>query len=375
MVKKVLENKSIELSARLKAIAKKNNESLENITKIFEEKKVELSKQGVTVNLERIAVNAVMNDYRKIKVRQTNGFSKRKEAVFIEGFVTGDRGIWDKAENIRRAAKKYIDKNGLQAAVEAQLVDGDGNILDTREKVYGKDNPKYLEPLPPEIHIMERTLYGFFKRKNTKIFKYGSIQTNDNRLAKGWSKVKFSVPCEVYALLKEETDDDIKLSSSSAEDTLSIFKASKTDIDIKTVIDSTLSGKWTEISKVEEFHEKFKDVWDRRIFVKGVVAWLGIDRPTAIGSIRMGLMNPDNEDEIVIVEIPEQIPIDFGELSEIYVFGTTRRQKYYNEEKELVDGDVTITATGIFPTIPTPRDSGYSGRKVDDSPVEGWIDG
>jgi len=359
---------------RLIVLAKANKVPIDTIVGQFEEEKVSLEKQGVKVSLERVAVNAVMNIYRRKKVMQNAPLKKKKETTIIYGFISGDAGIWDKAEQVRRAAKKFMNKNGVQAAIEAQIIDGDGSILDQRQKIYGRDNPKYLQVLDPKLHVLERTLYGFFRHNGEATYKYGSIQTSDNRLARGWDKVKNYVPCQVSAIIKEEVDDDIKLGSSSAEDTLSVFKAVKEDVDIKAVIDATLEGKWTPISGVEDHHEKFKDAWDRRIFVKGVVAWLGIDRPTAYGTIKMGLMNPDNEDELVIVEIPEQIAIDFGELSEVYVFGKTKRAKFYNDEKELEDGGVNIQATGIFAVVPTPREGqGYEGIK-EDTPIDGWMD-
>lgn len=373
MVKKNKIDKPVFSDARLEILSKKNNVSIEKLSKQCQEELEKLKVQGVTVNLERLAVNAVMNIYRRQKAFQ-NINRKKRETTIVYGFISGDRGIWDKADQVRREVKKFIDKNGLQAALEAQKIDGDNNILDQRAKIYGRDNPNYLKPLNPNLHVLDRILFGFFRKNGDKNYKYGSIQTSDNRLARGWNKVKFYVPCQVPAIIKEEMDDFITLSASTAEDTLSVFKAIKEDIDIKAVIDETLKDQWTEISKVEEFHEKFKDAWDRRIFVKGIVAWINTDRPTSYGAVKMGLMNPDNEDEQVIVEIPEQIGIDFGELSEVYVFGKTRRSMYYDEEHKLVEGDVNIQATGIFVVIPTPREGqGYEGIK-EDEPVTGWVD-
>ena len=357
---------------RLKKLTTTNKVTLNKLLDEFEEQKKKLVERGITVNLERLAINAVMNIYRRQMSSQN--FKKRKETIVIYGFMSGDSGIWDKAEQVRRQVKKFIEKNGMQAAIEAQMVDGDSNILDQRQQIYGKDNPKYLKPLDPKLHVLERTLYGFFRHNGEKTYKYGSIQTSDNRLARGWSKVKFYIPFQVPAILKEEVDDDIKLGSSSAEETMSIFKAVKEDVDIKAVIDATLKDKWTPINGVEDFHEKYKDAWDRKIFVKGIVAWINTDRPTPYGAVKMGLMNPDNEDELVIIEIPEQVSIDFGELSEVYVFGKTRRSKHYDDDKVLVDGDVNIQATGIFTVLPTPRgDQGYESGK-EETPVEGWLE-
>lgn len=372
---------------RLRNIAKANSVPMDKVIAQFTEESEALKKQGITVNLERLAVNAVMNIYRKQKLKLNNPMRKKAETSVIYGFISGDNGIWDKAETVRKQVKKFIAKNGIQAAIEAQMIDGDNNILDRRQKIYGKDNPKYLQVLDPKLKVLERTLYGFFRHNGEETYRYGSIQTSDNRLARGWGTVKFFTPCQVPAIVKEEVDNDIKLASSSAEETLSIFRAIKEDVDVKKVIDDTLGeheiekegkkvkvkGRWTGIGAVEEYHEKFKDAWDRKIFVKGIVAWIGTDRPTNYGMIKMGLMNPDNEDELVIVEIPEQIAIDFGDLSEVYVFGKTKRAKYYDDSKELVDGDVAISATGIFVVVPTPKE-GSSTDNYEEKIVDGWIE-
>jgi hypothetical protein len=337
--------------------------------------------------LGRLAVNALLNDVRREKARQLPN-PKRKETLIMYGFMTGDSGIWDKADTVRRQVKKFIDKNGLQAAIEAQMVDGDNNILDQRQKIYGRENKNYLKPLDPNLKVLERTMYGFFRSNGTKDFKWGSIQTADNKLARAWKDVKFYKPFQVPAIVKEETAEDIKLGSSSAEGTVSVFKALKEDWDIQKIIEETLGPKqvkdpetgevkkipeqWTAIKEVEKHHEAFKDAWDRRIFVKGIVAWINLDRPTPINSIKMGLMNPENEEELVTVEIPETVPIDFGELSEVYVFGKTRRSKYRDQESQkIVDGDVVIGAHGIYPTFKTPKAG--RGGEVEEEIIEGWI--
>lgn len=374
---------------RLKRLAKDNKKTLETILQEWDGAYNDLVEAGISVNTGRLAVNSVMNNYRKIKAKQNAPLRKKKDTVTVSGFIVGDMGIWDKADQVRRTVKAFIDKNGLQAAIEAQMVDGENHILDQRQKIYGRDNPNYLKPLNPNLRVLDRTLFGFFKHNGEKTFKYGSIQTSDNRLARGWDKVKFCIPCQVTAIVREEFDDEIKLGSSSAEETMSVFKAIKEDWNIKEVIDETLGkhtitkeGKkveikdqWTPISGVEEFHKKFQDAWDRRIFVKGVVAWMNVDRPTPYGAVWMGLMNPDNEEELVRVQIPEHISIDFGELSEVYVFGKTRKSKYKDQESgKLVDGDVVINAVGIFPVLPTPKTSTAAEGVQDEEAIEGWLD-
>jgi hypothetical protein len=382
---------------RLRSLAKGNKKTPEDILEEWDVEYKNLTDAGITANVGRLAVNAVMNNYRRIKLKDKPlPGRKKKETVTVMGFISGDMGIWDKADQVRRTVKAFINKKGIKAAQEAQMVDGENHILDQREKLYGRINPNHLKPLDPNLHVLDRTLFGFFKHNGDKNFKYGSIQTSDNRLARGWSKVKTYTPCQVTAIVREEIAEDIKLGSSSAEESMSVFKALKEDWDIRKIIDDTLSkheiefndeavtieDQWTPIKDVEKHHEAFKDAWDRRIFVKGVVAWINTDRPTPFGAVWMGLMNPDNEDELVRVLIPEQISVDFGELSEVYVFGKTKRSKYKNQEaaenapdsEKYLDGDVVVNATGIYPVVPTPKDSSSVEGGADEKEIEGWLD-
>lgn len=373
---------------RLRNIAEANKKTVDSVLEEWDIEYENITGAGLS-NAGHLAVFAVMNNCRRVKLKQNAPLRKRKETLTVYGFVAGDMGIWDKAEQVRRQVKTFIDKNGIKAGQEAQMVDGENHILDQRDKLYGRPNPNHLKPLNPNLHVLDRTLFGFFKHNGEKVFKYGSLQTGDNRLARGWDKVKFYTPCQVTVIVREETDDDIKLGSSSAEESMSIFKAIKEDWNIRKIIDETLGehvvevdGKkvkvkeqWTPIKGVDEHHEKFKDAWDRRIFVKGVVAWINIDRPTPFGAVWMGLMNPDNEDELVRVLIPEQIAVDFGELSEIYVFGKTKRSKYKDQETEkLMDGDVVINAVGIYPVVPTPKTNTSAEGLGNEETVEGWLD-
>lgn len=396
--KAICEDMDATIYARLELYSKTNKITFEKAKLLWTDKMKEIQEQVKEEYkpdvLERLAVNALLNDSRRVKMRQQPN-PRRKETSVICGFVAGDSGIWDKADTVRRQVKKFIDKNGVQAAIEAQMIDGDDppHILDQRQKIYGRENKNYLKPLDPNLKVLERTMYGFFRHNGKTDLKWGSIQTSDNRLARGWETVKRKLykPCQIPAIVKEELASSIKLGSSSAEDSLSVFKALKEDWDIKAMIDKALGprevkdeesgetkklpAQWTEIRNVEKNHEAFKDAWDRVIFVKGIVAWINLDRPTPIGTIKMGVMNPDNEEELVVVEVPDTIPIDWGELSEVYVFGKTRRSQYRDKENDnkLVDGDVIIVAHGVYPVFKTPK-AGATQGDLQEEIIEGWVD-
>jgi hypothetical protein len=375
---------------RLVRLAKNNNVSMEVVLDKFN---VAMEEQ----KNEHIAVNAVVNEYRREKQKQAFQKNKKKSEVsVITGFVIGTRGLWDKAENIRRVAKKFMDEHGVQAAKEQGLIDGDNNILDTRKKIYGRTNPKEGKPLPPNLHILDMMLFGFFRHNGEKRYKYTTLQTGDNRIARGWDKdivrgEKFYLPCQVPVVIKQELYDEITATSSSAEDTMSTFRGLKEEIDVKAVIDESLGPqtvkdsetgeerevpeRWTPLSKVEAYYEATKDAWDRKAFVKGMIAWIN-ENPDALGRLMIGLVNPDNEDETIRVKFnPQCVPYDFGELSEVYVIGKPDRSKYKDPEtKELQDGDVIIDAIAIFAVIKTPRASAQGEQLPEDEIVPGWLE-
>ena len=364
---------------RLQDLATRNKVSFKEVMERFKEAKK-------TISNDRLAVTNVMNSYRREKSFQLVG--KKGNIQVLYGFIVGDLGLFDRAEMIRNQVKSYIRKEGIEAAREAQLIDGDNRILDQRAQIYGRENPNYLEVLPPELHLRSRTLLMIARKNGDKAFKLGSIHTEDNRLARAWDKVKFYTPCQVPINLKEEIEDrktkegkvvifgDFKANSSSAQETTSIFKAIKEDWDVDKILMETIEKQITPIEKIEEVHNATKDVWDRRIIIRGAVTWVSIDRPTPFGSIWMQVMDPDNEENVVRCMIPEHLSIDFGEGSEIIIFGKTKVSKYRDRDSgELVEGDVIVDVHGIYPIpgLSTSREASIPETLEDETEIEGWI--
>jgi len=364
---------------RLQDLAARNKVPVEEVMERFKEAKK-------TISNDRLAVTNVMNSYRREKSFQLVG--KKGNIQVLYGFIVGDLGLFDRAEMIRNQVKSYIRKEGIEAAREAQLIDGDNRILDQRAQIYGRENPNYLEVLPPELHLRSRTLLMIARKNGDKTFKLGSIHTEDNRLARAWDKVKFYTPCQVPINLKEEIEDrktkegkvvifgDFKANSSSAQETTSIFKAVKEDWNVDKILMETVEKQITPIEKIEEVHNATKDVWDRRIIIRGAVTWVSIDRPTPFGSIWMQVMDPDNEENVVRCMIPEHLSIDFGEGSEIIIFGKTKVSKYRDKDSgELVEGDIIVDVHGIYPIpgLSTSREASIPETLEDETEIEGWI--
>jgi len=285
----------------------------------------------------------------------------------------------DRAQEIRNKAKRYIDKNSIQAALDAQLVDGDNKVLDTRETIFGNENPGYLEPLDPKLKVRSKILFGFFRKNGQSKFKFTTWQTSDNKLARAWNQVPFFRHCQSFGIVKEDSATEMRLNASTAEATTSIFKAVAEELDITKIITDTIGKQFTSIAAVPEHYKDYKDAWDRKIFVRGVVSWINLDRPTPWNAVWVGLMDSEEglegESQVRIL-VPEHIAIDFGEGSEVIVFGKTRQQSWIDKDTdEKVKGDVTIDVFGIYPIpgLTTPKEPSVETLE-DEEEVIGWID-
>jgi len=374
-------NLSTEAQTQLKKIAKRNKMTYTEVVKMYEE-----AVKGTKDKIKEIfIIRKIQNEIRREKQKQ-QPFKRKAQAQPVYGFIAGDMGLRDTAEEMRRNIKRFIEKNSVQEAIEAQYINGDNRILDQREMIYGKPNPNHLEVLDKKddkgnirkLILRKRTLFGFFRKNGERTFKPTMFQTNDNKIAKAWNKIKFFTPCQTFGIIKEDNPEDMRLNSSQAENTMSVFKALKEDWDINTIITQSLKSQETKIQNVEKHFKTYKDAWDRRIFLRGIVTWINVDRPGFFGNIWMQLMDPEDEEAVVRVSIPQHlIPnIDFGPLSEIRVFGQTKRSKYRdNETQKLVDGDVIVNAFGLYPIpgLSTPKESAIPESLEDEEEIEGWL--
>lgn len=375
MVKKL----SVEIQGKLKKIAEKMKVTVKEVEEVYEEKLQELVDAKSKGDVEKLALNKTMSEYRRVVNRQLRPkFTPKATAEAVYGIILGTMGFRDKAEEMRTKARNYANKNGLEAARDKQLIDGDNNVLDQRATIYGKENPDYLEPLDSKLKLRSNVLIGLFKRNGSKNFRYSVFNTNDNQLARAWRDVKYFVPCQTFAIVKEDIEGTMKLNSSKAEDTTTIFKALKEDWDIKKIILEATKRHLTPIQKAEKHFEAFKNAWDRFIIARGIVNWINLDKPTPWGSVYMGLIDPEvglEEAAQVRCLIPDTVKVDFGEGSEVIVFGKTKQSKYKDRETGKVElGDIRIDVYSIYPIpgLTTAKESSESVEEEED--IEGWLD-
>jgi len=375
---------SMEMQKTLAHIAKVSGLKKSEVEKMFTESYNELESKGVKTNLEKLALNGVKNKIRR-QTRRIEWTPKAKATLF-KGFIIGDSGMFDKAELLRNEAKRFVEKYGVEAAIEQQYITADNQVIDRRVKVYGRTNLDYLKPLPTTTKLRTRTIHMIAMKipnigeplEKYEVYKYGTIQTNDNALSLGWGQVKLFVPCQIYGIIKEETETDFKLNSSQAQDTVSIFKAIRNeDWALDKIFMDVVTPKLTKIEKVEQTHEYTKDAWDRIVFVRGIVTWINRDKPSPWGSIWMGLMSDGEDVSEVRVRVPAHLDIDFGEESEIIVIGKTNRTKAKDPDTgKLVNADVVIDAVGLYPIrgLTTPAEVGKKAPAEDEVEIEGWLD-
>jgi len=351
--------------------------SAEELVIMFNDQIGKLTGKVPESGLKGFAISGVKNEIRKDVKRAA--FVPKAEASPVIGFIVADTGLWDKIGNMIAAAQAYVKKTSIAIAVRDQYINGDGQVLDRRKKIFGRDNNDYLKPLKEKVVDSSRTLGLIARIGDGTDYKYGTIQTNDGPLARGWSKVRFFTPCQTFGIVKDNPKEGFfKLNSSQAEETTSIFKAVKEDIDVNAIFHQVIDPQLTAITAVERTYELIKEAYDRTLFVQGTVAWIARDRPNNWGAIRMGLMDDDGNE--IVVSIPEYIGKDFGELSKVIVIAKPDRGdlKVVDDETkkttwEKGKGDVYLQALGIYVVERTPEDVYSADALGDTKEIEGWI--
>jgi len=331
-------------------------------------------------SLEEFAIAAVINEMRKEKKHAEFLKQPKKEATQFVGFIMGDGGTWDKIANMISAAQSYVKKHSIGEAIANGYINGDGAILDTRAKIFGKPNGNYGKPLKEKVTDASRTMYLIGRLGEDQTFKYGTITTNDAALCRGWSSASAHqyMPCTTFGIVKENTKDTFKLNASLAEDTTSVFKAINEDMDCGKIFMDVVTPQITEILNVERMYELTKEAWDRLMFVRGRVSWIARDRESYFHTIKMGIMDASGNE--LVVELPEQVSKDYGELSDIIVIGKPDRSdlKVVDESTgkatyEKGKGPVILKAVGVYVVKATPTDVFSAEGEGEVKNIEGWV--
>lgn len=349
---------------KLKRLSEATGHPLSELKKQYKELKEKYKDKP-----ERVAWNMLMCKVRKRPEPQR----RRAEIGNFIGFLVGDPGLRDVAEEMRRRAERVVETFGIDVAIERGLVNKDGVPLDTRPRVFGRPNPNYNKPLDEKVHIRSHRLYLLVREAGKEKFELAHLQTNDNRLALAWCSLPFYTWVTFPALIQAHDASGYHLTGSTGQSTLTVFKQVKCPLDIYTVYKDYFEKRSIPIGQVEKYHEATKDAWDRWVSVYGVVAYLNVERETLFGIPGL-LIDPDvgyEEEHQVPFYLPEHIGINFDVPSEVWLFGRTRRRKARDPETgELVDRNVVIDVYGVYPN---PEYAVKAEEAVGEEELKGFI--
>ena len=333
------------IEQKLKKIAEVRQLEYANVKKLFEDLKKRMKGKP-----DKLVLNAVISQLRE-RANVSTGTSGQAKIGYFIGFLIGDVGLRDKAEEMRNTAERCIDREGFDVAVQKGYVNEEGEVLDFRPKVFGRKNPNFGKPLG-DRHIRSHRLYFIGKEASSKKFEIIHLQTNDNKLALAWCDVPFYQWVTFPALIQEHDSTGYRLTGSVAKETLTVFRAVKEERDTFEVYEEVMKPLLTPIANVEKYHEAVKEAWDRWIVTYGIIGYLGLERETMFG-IPGRLLDSElgfEADYQVRFFIPEHIKINCGKYSEAYIFGRTRRSMFRDRETgELCEGDVVIDVWGMYP--------------------------
>ena len=348
-----------------------------SVTQLYNTAYAEMVGKGINVNIETMAINQVANELRKKIKAKSFVPTKKGNTKAIIGAIIGDCGVFDKIANMRSAAQRFIDTHSIAEArhewtdknqkVHPPYINDKNEVLDLREKLFGKPNPDYKKPLKDGVKDASRKMLVFAKISGTEQFVIAPIQTNDRALAYGWESAAQHMfePMTTFANVKGEAEGDISFTSSSADETKTIFKKLKEEeFDFATEFLKVVEPKLTVMADLEEEHELVKNAWDRLFFIKGIVTYIG-EKADSYGRLPMGLMDENDNCVEIKVKIPKNVPITFGESSTVIVIGKSERF-VRKEGDEWVQGDVGMIAYGIYPMpdLSTPKSDNSSPEPV-----------
>ncbi|MHC4748418.1 MAG: hypothetical protein ACYTFW_00955 [Planctomycetota bacterium] len=371
---------------RLKNIRKTRPKlSLEQLQQEFVQARNLLTQKRFTGDIDSVAVNAVMNRHRKLKPFVSSR-SSAKISNFV-GFKVGSAGIRDRAEEMRSWADGVIRRLGKQKALAQNLItmiNGEVVYLDTRDKVFGRENKNRGEPLDPDLKILSHDLFMMCKTAEDTNHRLARLQTSNNRLAVAWASLPSMRPVSFPAIEKERNPATLMLSGSMAEETRTVFKAINVDWKPYDIFAKFAENVVVPVGRIKRHFLSTMGDWNRWIITQGLVTdirfnnnlpWRGT--PATIADPEKG-SDPKHQCNFYI---PDHVDISVGALSEAYLIGFTKGRFVTTDEVDAEGNpirilqEVSIDAWGLH---------GIEGRTVmdvedifgkrEEEVIEGFID-
>ena len=293
---------------RLDKLAEETGFPIEEILEIYNEKLSILKEKYQKKEVRPLACRQTV-----IAVKWTIKQLKDVPPRYI--YIVGDSGVRDRVEDIRRKAYRLWEQEPEKAVAQG-LMTPDGMVIDTRKKVWGKDNPNYGMPLPDNIHAYERHLVGIVS--DTPDFEecqIGVIRAYDKRVeelktVKLWRTYSFRA--------REKTTED------STERVFN-YNVGTRFIEIPNPYEpEELLNKIEiyEVNNVPSLFKAYQKKKKRPIVPVNVIVWRVSEGKNNV------FVEPDSTDTVIM--FPNFIPVNFTEGMEVVFFGRIGkwREKY-----------------------------------------------
>lgn len=279
---------------------------------------VSLYKEDVANHKRRSDLNHWTKALNKLRVemRKEDGSITAYGSAFT-AFICADTGALDFVELMKRKAVGIYNRDPKRAQ-DMELTDASGNPLDTRKQVNFQDNLNYMMPFNSDDHAWARTLYGFAKYTAEDAWKFFQLNIQKEDLEDIIRDP--NMPFQQFV--------QFKANDKSANPTFELnagkgFKFVTTDEDVN--LDDVVENSGMEVYGLTDL-ETVKEMVDNRqvVLVKALVYSINpeVNEKTGNRTIILDDMDMSMGDKGIPVFMPEHIPLDFSEATEVTFFVT-----------------------------------------------------
>ncbi len=252
----------------------------------------------------RIALTKLTNEIKRDKGISATG--DRFEGVFI-----ATTGPWDDIERTKRISLAIYRKN-KERAINEGWTNEDGVVLDRRDWVLGRDNPR--KGMPIEGESWRNEMWGFVRKDIQEDYEFAKMRAFDDAAKK---EVPLNTPVSFYAIDKGTQGNMLSLNASQ---NTKFDEQEDLEIDIEELLRER--DMVIKLSELKDWFEINKDDYNNLLIVEGCVyRTSGSDYE---GRKYVSLTDPEDPELLQFFSIPEHIELNCNEDDSIILIGNTR---------------------------------------------------
>lgn len=285
---------------------------------------------------KKFAINRFTAIYRKIL---------GSDAQVFEGVFIGGTNAFDLVSK-RRTEALELFKTNPEKAIREKITDSNGVPLRWAKKEDIAKMQKWQKdqlgkPLPEED--IQRTLIGVVKMGKENESKY--IQMRFRARGRNTEvNPPTGIPVKYNGLETKKSTEDLAYINDAGELRFTPIGEELKSEQMETLIKGAFKNQIINLSQYEAYCQQHQD-WDRMVVIKATVVEI-VPRPVASGNQIIRIQDEtmqflDSEGNVIPAMtcwVPELIPINFPEQSEIWVFG----------QNNMTDKGKSISVYGIY---------------------------